>query len=1071
MTSEAVGTGRHSEVLSEERAGDVDALPCSLAQQRMWLLEQLGDEATSYNVAFPLKFTGRFDRAAAAHAVTELVRRHEMLRTTFEQRDGQLLQLIHPAGPVELRGPVDLSGERDPAASLDARLQASLAELFDLRREVIRFVTYRLGHDVHVLVAVVDHMVCDAWSGTVLIRDIAELYQAHVAGRTPNLPELAVQYADYGEWHREWIAGETSERQLRYWRRELSEPPPRITLPARTSRGQRRSSSYLGTIPDDLGQRLGLWAQGQNCPLAGVLFAGFSALLARYAGQQQLLIGTLVANRPRPELENLIGFFTNTVVLRADLDGDPTVEELIGRARTTWLDAQLNQDVPFDDVVKELKPSRSPDQQQPFFDVMFQVVESNPADLTGGDCAIELVEPQSPAAPVDLELAVFAVGHALSTVWDFDAGLLSEQVVEGMHRHFLRLLDSMLSQPGARLSELSMLSEAEQAALLRGSGVTDPGSGVTGSGPSTAGPLAHSYFQEQAARQPDAPALGTEHQHLSYGQADARANRLARLLLAAGVGPGQPVAVCLPPGADLAISFLAVLKAGAVYVPIDPSYPEERISRVLAAAAPAVVIADAGSAVPSPGAGVRIIVEAESQAELADLPGTAPELSSTPADTAYVIFTSGSTGVPKAVAVSHRGVATIVAEQRRLFELGPHDVMLQHASPGFDASVFEMLMAFGAGARLHAAASGSDRADLGRTLMENRITAATVSPSALVGVTADQVRNVRVLTVAGEQCPRAVAERLAPGRRFFNLYGPTEATIWSTVFEVDGADRGEGPVPIGRPVTGVRCYVLDPMGNLVPPGVWGELVIGGPSVALGYLGQQRLSAAKFRPDPWGEDGDRVYLSGDRARWDSSGDLEFGGRLDRQVKLRGHRIEPGDVESALLEHPAVQQALVLVSEQDAAGSGRLLAFVACASGVEPAELSAWCEARLPGFMVPTSIHAHAAFPLNSHGKIDQAALLALAGQQEEAPAADLPRPGLEEFIASVWAELLSREQISRSSNFFQLGGHSLLATLLVTRLRDELDIDIPVRALFDNPTVAGFADALVVIESRADQLSR
>ena len=539
-------------------------------------------------------------------------------------------------------------------------------------------------------------------------------------------------------------------------------------------------------------------------------------MLARYAGQPQLLIGTLVANRPRPELENLIGFFTNTVVLRADLDGDPTAEELLSRARSSWLDAQLNQDVPFDDVVKELKPGRSPDQQQPFFDVMFQVVESDQHVPAGGDCAIEILETQSRAAPVDLELAIFATGQSLATQWDFDAGLLSEQVIQGMHRHLLKLIESMLDQPGARLSELSLLDDAEQLALLRDSGVRDS------EPPEATGRLAQSYFEDQARCQPDAPALRDQQQSLSYGQAEQRANRLARLLIAAGIGPGQPVGVCLPPGVDLAVSFLAVLKAGAVYVPIDPSYPGERISRVLASVAPSVVIAGAGWR-PEQCPDARIVVEADSSAELAALEGTAPELATRPAEAAYVIFTSGSTGTPKAVAVSHRGVGTIVAEQRRLFKLDGDDVMLQHASPGFDASVFEMLMAFGSGAGLHAPASGSDRADLGRTLAENRITAATVSPSALIGVSAEQVRDVRVLTVAGEPCPPAVAARLSPGRRFFNLYGPTEATIWSTVFEVDGTIENEGPVPVGRPVTGVRCYVLDPAGNLVPREVWGEL--------------------------------------------------------------------------------------------------------------------------------------------------------------------------------------------------------------------------------------------------------
>ncbi|MGI8664459.1 MAG: non-ribosomal peptide synthetase [Jatrophihabitans sp.] len=1027
---------------------DYDEVPCSLAQQRMWLLEQLGGADAAYNIAIGLRFIGPFDRSAAEQAVQKLLCRHEMLRTVFRHQDEELLQLIRPeVEPVRFAETRDLSSLADPAAGLDEVLKQAVNDRFDLNRELISFQLVRLAEDEHVLVIALDHIACDAWSAIVLARDLCELYRAAQSGQSPQLPDLPVQYADYGDWHRGWVASEAAVTQLDFWRQQLADPPGRLSLPALEPRGPQAPRAYRGRLDPDLSQRLRSSAAAASCPVAAMLYAGFVALLSRYSDQPELAIGSLVANRPQPELEDLIGFFTNTVVLRSNLSGDPSVTELLARCRASWLDGQLHQDVPFDEVVRAVQPPRYPDQQQPFFDVMFQVVEVGQEIVKAGDTTIELVEAQAPPAPVDLELTLFERDSGFEAEWDYDAGLLSLDTVQALHRHYVSILTSILDEPAATLSSLALLPANEQAALV--------------GQPAQAPPprLLHSYFEDAAASKPTALALSDRQQQLTYQQAEQRANRLAHLLIAEGVQPGQPVAVCLPRGIGLAIAFLAVLKAGAVYLPIDPSYPDQRIAGMLEQVPVELAITGQPSRDRVPGR-LPVLIEAELADRLAALPSSPPAVATEADDRAYLIFTSGSSGLPKPVALAHRGGATIADHQRRLFGLGPSDVMLQHASPGFDASVFEMLMAFGAGARLHVAAEDADRADLGQVFAEGTITAATVPPSALSAVTPGQLGNVRVLTVAGEQCPRAVAERLAANCRFFNLYGPTEATIWSTWYEQTTAGPEAGAVPIGRPLPGTRAYVLDRAGNLMPPQAWGELVVGGPVLAEGYLDQPGLTATKFVPDRWGEPGARGYRTGDRARWNLDGQLEFGGRLDRQIKLRGHRIEPGEIESSLLRYPGIDQALVLLGRPDASGSSRLLAFVVSAEHPDGADLQAWCAAGLPSFMVPATIQVLTEFPLTRNGKPDHAALAALA-MPSVTDAADqaAPEGELEEYLAGMWCELLGVEQLSRSADFFVLGGHSLLATLVVTRLRDELQLSVPLRVLFDTPTVAGLAQAL------------
>ncbi len=1023
-------------------------LPPSFAQQRLWFLHQMEPASPAYNMPNALRLRGPLDVAALRAALDALARRHETLRTTFAEVAGAPVQVIHPPAQVELPL-LDLRGV--PHAEREAERLAAAEALrpFDLARgPLLRSMLLRLGDADHALLFTLHHVVSDGWSMDVLTREVSALYDAFSRGGEPRLPELPVQYADFAVWQRSWLTGETLEAQLGYWRGRLAGAPPLLEIPTDRPRavGQDpRAAAHAFLLPPGLSRRLRELSRGEGTTLFMTLLAGWQALLGRWSGQDDVVVGTAVAGRSRRETEGLIGFFVNLLALRADLSGDPAWAALLGRTREAALGAYDHQELPFDRLVEELGVERSLT-HSPVFQTNFTLEQSGgggggPAPAGPG---LEPFAAGTRAAKFDLDLVMGDAGEALAGTIVYRPALFDAGTVARMAAHLAALVEAMAADPRSRVSAAPLLGGAERAQLLEEWSAT-----------SAAAPPAcfHELFAEQAARTPEAVAVVSPGATLSYAELEREANRLAGHLRRRGVGPEARVAVCLERGADGVVALLGVLAAGGVYVPLDPAYPAERLAYVLADSGARLLLtrrplldrlpAHAGETVCLDADGGRIAAES----------ARAPGAGVLPENLAYVIYTSGTTGRPKGVLVPHRGLAAVARAQARQAGVGAGDRLLQFASPGFDASVSEMTMALASGATL---VSGTRDAlapgpDLLRFLREEAVTAAILPPAALAAMTPEALPALRTLMSAGEACPAEVVDRWAPGRRFFNLYGPTEATICATAA---ACEPGGGRPPIGRPLAGTTAYVLDAYGEPVPVGVPGELYVGGVGVARGYGGRPEPTAERFVPDRFGEAGARLYRTGDRARWRPDGELEFLGRVDAQVKIRGFRVEPGEIESVLRGEPGVADAVVVVRE-DVPGDRRIVAYAVPREGAElsAAELSGRLAGRLPEYMVPRHFVALERIPLTPNGKLDRRALPrpSVSGRDRT-----MPRDPLEATLVRVFEEVLGATGVGPRDSFFELGGHSLLAVRLMSALYGATGARLPLTTLFRAPTVEGLA---------------
>ncbi|WNI21512.1 amino acid adenylation domain-containing protein [Streptomyces sp. ITFR-16] len=1043
--------------------GEEFVAAASFAQQRLWVMEQMEDGAATYNIQMGLRLQGALDVPVLRRVLTEILRRHEVLRTRLALEDGELVQLISAEATLPLRE-VDLRGSADPEGAWQVEAERDLHAPFDVSVQLpLRAVLFRPADDGYVLLLTLDHLVCDARSLQVLHTELISLYPALAAGSASPLPELPVQYADYADWQREWLEGEAQRRQLAYWRGRLGGETPRLTFHRRQdAEGAPANDSRSHPLPDGLVRELEELARREGASLFSVLLSAFGVLIGRYGRQDDFVVGSLLSGRTRPELEDLIGFFVNTVGLRLDLTGRPSFGELLARVHETTLEAYAHQDVPFEQVARDLAPDYEQGRGQPFFDVMFQLADLNRQSLRTPDLAFEPLVMASAPAPVDLVVAVLREEDAYTCVWDFRTDLFGPAGIERMQRQYIDLLHAVVADPDRAVAELARTAPpgtdgAREAAPAPAPGDGDDWNFVR-------------HFDAVARRTPDAPALAAGGETLTYRELAGRADRLAHVLAARGIGPESIVGIHLERGVDQIVSVLATLKAGGAYLPLDPSYPAERIGYMVDDAAPGLVITS--RALPGPAAqwqDTAVPVE-ELTAEAEKAPGTPPAAPETrDGHLAYVIYTSGSTGRPKGTGVPHRGLRVVLDAMDSVLGLTAGDRVLHFASASFDASVFEMLMAFGAGAALHLAPM--DRGvpvDLTAFLRERAITALVLPPSALAALVEDAgLPALRTVSVAGEACPPALAARWAGGdRRFFNLYGPTEATIWSAWHRVTPQDTAG--VPIGRPVPGTAVYVLDEELRPVPEGAPGELCVAGPTVVRGYLGRPALTAERFVPDPFGgAPGGRLYRTGDLARRNGTGGLEFLGRLDDQVKVRGFRIELGEIERTVAAHPGVREAVALVRE-DTPGAPAVVAYAVARPGAAPGpeELRELCGRTLPHYMVPSQVVLLDRLPVSGAGKVDRKALPApeRAGTTDAAQAPDGP---LEEAIAEIWAEVLGAGSIARSDDFFALGGNSLSATQVIVRLRQDFDLALPVRALFDSTRLGDFTEAVRVAAAAQD----
>ncbi|MFC9930075.1 non-ribosomal peptide synthase/polyketide synthase [Streptomyces sp. NPDC127190] len=1013
-------------------------LPLSFAQQRLWFLDRLRPGDPRYNSAVAVRFTGALDRQLLAQALTAVVARHEALRTTFAEHDGRPVQQIHPAGPVPL--PV-----RD-AQDLDAALRAEYARPFDLHRgPLLRAVLLRETGTAHVLLLTAHHIVTDGWSMGVVLDELCTAYDALARGAAPDLPAVAAQYPDFAVWQREQLSGPRLERQLAHWKDRLSGAvAPGLPLDRpRSGEESGAGAVHTFTVPAAVTDRLRDLAREQHTTLYTALVAATQALLARWSGQDDVTVGSLTPGRSRTDLERAVGFFVNTVALRTTVDTSASFRDLLGQTADTVNDAFAHGDTPFERVVEAAGAAREAG-RNPLFDVMVLLHPEPPAARAPHGLGTEPVTVPRQAATFDLSVEFVPDGAGLTGLLEYRTDLFEAATAARLADQLLRLLRAAADTPDRPLGSAPLLSAEEARQVLHD---WNPAPLPV---PDTTYPA---LFEARAARTPDALALVAGGERLDYATLNARANRLAHHLISLGAGPERLVALRLPRTADMITAILATWKSGAGYLPLDPALPEERVRYLLDDARPALVL---------------------DEAALRAVPATAPDTDPTDADrraplhplhTAYVIYTSGSTGRPKGVAVAHRSAVHLLAAHRAGFVAeaggGPLRVALT-ASFSFDTSLEGvLLMADGHPLHLVDEVTRMDPAALVAHVAEHRIDFLDVTPSYLrqllpAGLLTGPGHRPRVLMLGGEAVGPALWRELAahPDVTAHNFYGPTECTVDALSCRIDGGDR---PL-VGRPLPGVRAYVLDGRLQPVPPGVGGELYLAGPQLARGYTGRPGLTAARFLPDPYGPPGTRMYRTGDLARWTADGRLDYLGRADDQIKVRGHRIEPGEIEAALLDLPAIAAAAV-VAVPDAHGHTRLAAYVVPAPGAArpaPADLRAALRRTLPDALVPSSFTALDALPLTTSGKLDRRALPApdTAEGDREFTA---PRTPDEETLAAIWAEVLGVARVGVTDNFFELGGDSILSIQAVSRAR-AAGLRIGSQDVFRHQTVADLAAA-------------
>jgi len=1030
----------------------------SYGQEQLLFLDQLAPGEPTYNIPVVRRLRGELDVAALQAALTVVVARHAVLRTTFRAVDGEPFQTVSPAVNVPL--PVDdqsclPAGDRAAAAERIARREAT--QPFDLSAgPLFRFRLLRLAGDDHLLCGTLHHIVADGWSMGLIDRELAAAYGALRSGREPQLADLSRQYFDFAAEQRERLSSGALDAELGYWE-ELLRDLGELSLP--TDRPRPAVFGYRGQsvdtdFPAELQAGLRELAQRHSVSLFMVLTAALAVVLARHSEQDEIPLGTTMLGRMEPELENLVGFFVNMVVLRTDVSGNPRFTELLGRVRDLTLAAYDHQEVPFEKVVARLEPARDAS-RNPLFQVSLQLLGDRTAgtglDLPGID--VESLVPTVTRSRFDLALTFVETADRLTLRIEYATDLFDAWRVEQLARHLERTLRAAVADPSVRLSEVPLLSETERHELLQaGRGAEEP---------VRMDPV-HVLIGERARSAPDAVAAVFEGQQLSYGELDRRSTLLARHLRALGVRHGDVVAVALPRGLQAWTALLGVLKAGAAFVVLDTAHPAERLAFVLADAGVAVVVTDRRSldVLPAPAGWTAVCLDRDR--ERIEAAGSGEPLAewATPDSLAYLLYTSGSTGQPKGALVEHRAVLPFLTSFIRLLELGPGDRMLQFSSLAFDMSEAEIFSAWLSGATLVSGTQEtlSSPEALARLMRDERVTYIGAPPAVLTLVDPEPYDHLRTILVGGEACPPELVNRWnLPGRRFFNGYGPTEAAICCTLYPCEQVQWTTTP-PIGGPLSHRRLYVVDRWGGLASVGVPGELLIGGDEgLARGYLNRPELTAERFVADPFRSEG-RVYRSGDLVRWTPDGQLEFAGRIDTQVKLNGLRIELEEIEAVGSSHPQVAQ-LAVAAREDVRGERRLVGYVVPVDQ-PPAvgDLRSHLGRHLPPYMLPTHWVFLDALPLSPNGKVHRAGLPA-PGARASVVFREFTPPGTpeEQEVADVFAEVLCQSLVGRDDDFFLLGGDSLRAMRVASRVSKVFGVSLPVRTLYTNSTVRGLAE--------------
>ena len=1061
-----------AETTSDEtipRRKDSGPVALSFAQQRLWFLEQLGD--SNYLVPATSRLTGPLDVAALERSLNEITARHDALRSTFTTIDGQPMQIIAPRLPLTL-STIDLRHlPESERATETRRLREEALRPFDLERgPLFRASLLRVADEEHLLLLTMHHIVSDGWSLGVLIRELATLYENFVEGTTTTLPELPIQYADFAVWQRQWLSGEVLEGQLQYWREQLGDNPPVLELP--TDRPRPLVPTYKGSfitceIGKDLLEALKDLSRREGVSLYMTLLAAFKTLLARYAGQDQVIVGTPIANRNRIDIENLIGFFVNTLVLRTDVSENPRFHKFLKQIREVTLGAFAHQDVPFEKLVEELQPERDMS-RTPLFQVMFSLQNSPMPELKLSQVTMTLLQDDSTTSAFDLTLDITERAHALDCLLEYSTELFDRSTAQRILNHFTNLLESIVANPHQHLRELPLLTADEQQQILVDWNNT--------ASEHNREACVHRLFEAQAERTPEAVAVVFGDQLVTYAELNQRANRLGHYLTELGVGPETRVGILLERSVEMAVALLAILKAGGAYVAFDPTYPPERLRYMLDDSGVALILTEQRVMANQPELGVRSILIDVEQSSIAahDSHNVASDID--PANIVYLVYTSGSTGRPKGILIEHRSLVNAAYAFINKHRMTERDRLLQFASLSFDVAAEEFFAAWLSGSCVvMRPESVMTYADFVALLESEQITIVNLPasfwfewltalserelelPSALRRVI---VGNEKTLEETLAKWQRLVGQKL----EWCNAYGPSEATITASNYEpatTSSAREEKSTVPIGRPVINVEMYVLDPAHHLVPAGVAGELYIGGAGLARGYHRQPGQTAERFIPHPFSrQPGERLYRTGDLARFRADGNVEFLGRVDEQVKIRGFRIEVGEVETVLAQHEGVRESVVIARE-DERGSTRLIAYVVSNNGeLQPADLRNYLKQRLAEYMVPSGFVVLDTLPRTPNGKVDRRALPEGDGARADDGAVYIaPRSSMERTIAGIWQELLKVEKVGMTDNFFGLGGHSLLLVNAQSKVTEALRVKISMVEMFKYPTVSALAEFL------------
>ncbi len=1059
-----------------------DSVPLSFAQQRLWFLQQLEPESPAYNEAIATRFSGPLDLGAFTLASREFIRRHETMRSRFSLVDGQVFQTIDPYYHQIFTVPyVDMLGCSE--AEIQQRARAELERPFDLANErPWRTALWQLGEQEFFSLTIMHHIITDGWSLATLYREIGQIYGAFSCEQSSPLPETQLHYGDYAAWQQHWLDTAPAAAQLKYWQQQLHTPLPALELPLDHPRPARPSSQgrrATVSLDAELSQSLRSLSQQSGATLFMVLLTGLFILLNRYSLQEDLLIGTPIAGRTRPELENMLGFFINTLALRADLSDQPTVRKLLQQVRDVTLQAYDHQDIPFEKLVEVLQPERNLN-RNPFFQVLFVLQNTPMSQIALRDLVLTPVDVHNETAKFDLELSLTEIAHTIEGYFEFNTDILDEQTVARMSAHFEQVLRAMVADPYQLVSALPLLSSEETYQALESWNETQVDF-----------PCEHSfadYVAAQAERTPTHTALSDEHEQVTYRDLQTRARQMATRLQSYGIEPEMVVGLYTERSVAWGIAVLAIFQAGGVYLPLDPQYPEARTRYILQESGCRLLITtrdlvpQAEALLKEQGGHVLCL---EDLGQGSDTAWQDPHM--TPENLAYVIYTSGSTGKPKGAMVEQRGMLNHLYAKITALNLSEQDIVAQTASQCFDISIWQLCASWlvGAQTRIYNNEIMRDPRALLTQIERQQVSILEIVPSLLrafcnwqasMPALTPPLSHLRWLIPTGEALTTDLARlwlQAYPRIPLLNAYGPSECSDDVTHHVIDrplSSAYADVTVPIGRPLPNMRVYVLDQHMRPQPIGVQGEIYVGGVGVGRGYLADEARTALQFVPDPFSHTGgERLYRTGDRGHTCQDGSIVFTGRIDEQVKIRGYRIEPGEIAAAIREQELISDCAVVCQERD--GVPQLVAYVVGQPEelLDRERLRNALQALLPAYMVPTIVPL-AALPRTANGKLDRAAL-PVPGEDEINNEIQYvaPRNPVEEQMAAIWAEVLALPRVGIHDNFFAIGGHSLLIMQVLSRTSDTFQITLPVRALFKTPTVADLAETIEKSRTRSNEL--